>query len=172
MRTTLRWLLSLAVLIGTLSTAGTAGAAGRDGAAPDIEDRLLAIPGMSLVEETPYPGYRFFVLEYTQPVDHRRPAKGTFQQRLTVLHKDTSRPTVFFTSGYGLNTNPAAPSPPGSSTATRSPWSTVSSPSRPQPADWSKLDIWQAASDQHRLFTALKGTMTASGSPPAAPRAA
>ncbi len=29
-------------------------------------------------------------------------------------------------------------------------------PSRPQPADWSKLDIWQAASDQHRIFEALK----------------
>jgi len=29
-------------------------------------------------------------------------------------------------------------------------------PSRPDPANWSKLDIWQAASDQHRIFTALK----------------
>ena len=29
-------------------------------------------------------------------------------------------------------------------------------PSRPKPADWSKLDIWQAASDQHRIFKALK----------------
>ena len=29
-------------------------------------------------------------------------------------------------------------------------------PSRPDPADWSKLDIWQAASDQHRIFKALK----------------
>ncbi|MGC5410129.1 aminopeptidase, partial [Streptomyces sp. DT225] len=28
--------------------------------------------------------------------------------------------------------------------------------SRPSPADWSKLDIWQAASDEHRVFTALK----------------
>ncbi len=54
---------------------------------------------MSLVEEKPYTGYRFFVLNYTQPVDHRKPSKGTFQQRITVLHKDVSRPTVFFTSG-------------------------------------------------------------------------
>ncbi|MFD4750912.1 aminopeptidase, partial [Streptomyces rubiginosohelvolus] len=28
----------------------------------DIKDRLLAIPGMSLIEEKPYTGYRFFVL--------------------------------------------------------------------------------------------------------------
>ncbi|MCP9945772.1 aminopeptidase [Streptomyces somaliensis] len=158
MRTTLRWLLSLVVLIGTLSTAGTATAAGRDSAAPDIKDRLLAIPGMSLIEEQPYPGYRFFVLGYTQPVDHRRPAKGTFQQRLTLLHKDTSRPTVFFTSGYHLNTNPRRSEPTrivdGNQVSLEYRFFT---PSRPQPADWSKLDIWQAASDQHRLFTALKG---------------
>ncbi|MDR3080986.1 MAG: aminopeptidase, partial [Streptomyces sp.] len=29
-------------------------------------------------------------------------------------------------------------------------------PSRPAPADWSTLDIWQAASDQHRIHQALK----------------
>ena len=49
-------------------------------------------PGMSLIEEKPYTGYRFFVLNYTQPVDHRQPSKGTFQQRITVLHKDVSPP--------------------------------------------------------------------------------
>ncbi|MFF9627693.1 MULTISPECIES: S28 family serine protease [Streptomyces] len=167
MRTTLRWLLSLVVLIGTMGAAGTATAAGpdsagrdtagTDAAGQDIKDRVLAIPGMSLIEEKPYPGYRFFVLGYTQPVDHRRPGKGTFQQRLTLLHKDTTRPTVFFTSGYGLSTSPRRSEPTrivdGNQVSLEYRFFT---PSRPQPADWSKLDIWQAASDQHRLFTALK----------------
>ncbi|WP_175408165.1 S28 family serine protease [Streptomyces sp. TRM64462] len=158
MRRTLRWLLSLVVLIGTVSAAGTATAAGpTDSATPDIKDRILAVPGMSLVEEKPYPGYRFFVLSYTQPVDHRRPAAGTFQQRLTLLHKDTSRPTVFFTSGYHVNPNPRRSEPTrivdGNQVSLEYRFFT---PSRPQPADWSKLNIWQAASDQHRLFTALK----------------
>ncbi|MEV5436035.1 S28 family serine protease [Streptomyces sp. NPDC052682] len=165
MRKALRWLLALTVLIGTLGTAGAATAAepGATGQASttDIKDRLLAIPGMSLIEEKPYPGYRFFVLNYTQPVDHRHPSKGTFQQRITVLHKDVSRPTVFFTSGYNVNTAPRRSEPTqivdGNQVSLEYRFFT---PSRPAPADWSKLDIWQAAGDQHRVFTALKQIYT------------
>ncbi|MEV7088549.1 S28 family serine protease [Streptomyces sp. NPDC093085] len=180
MRKALRWVLSLVLVIGTVTTAGaaTAGAAtpasttgttaasgspGSIGAtssaadSTDIKDRILAIPGMSLIQEKPYEGYRYFVLEYTQPVDHRNPAKGTFQQRLTLLHKDTDRPTVFFTSGYNVSTNPSRSEPTrivdGNQVSLEYRFFT---PSRPQPADWSKLTIWQAASDQHRIFTALK----------------
>ncbi|MBC9725185.1 S28 family serine protease [Streptomyces sp. TRM68367] len=166
MRNALRWLLALTVLIGTLGTAGAATAAEPEATArttgttdtTDIKDRLLSVPGMSLIEEKPYPGYRFFVLNYTQPVDHRRPSKGTFQQRITVLHKDVARPTIFFTSGYNVSTTPRRSEP-----AQIVDGNQVSmeyrffNPSRPDPADWSKLDIWQAASDQHRIFKALKG---------------
>ncbi|WP_030614035.1 S28 family serine protease [Streptomyces sclerotialus] len=166
MRRTLRWLLSLVVLIGTLgagtATAGAATAAGPAGttadsrAGADIKDRLLAIPGMSLVEEKPVDGYRFFVLKYTQPVDHRHPGKGTFQQRITVLHKATDRPTVFFTSGYNVSTSPTRSEPTkiidGNQVSMEYRYFT---PSRPEPADWKKLDIQQAAADQHRIFKAL-----------------
>ncbi|WEH17793.1 S28 family serine protease [Streptomyces sp. VNUA24] len=155
MRKALRWVLSLVVLIGTLSTAGAATAAGSDTA--DIKDRLLAIPGVSLIQEKPYPGYRFFVLNFTQPVDHRNPKKGTFQQRITVLHKDTTRPTVFYTGGYNVSTNPGRREPTqivdGNQVSMEY---RFFNPSRPSPADWSKLDIWQAASDQHRIFRALR----------------
>lgn len=163
MRKALRWLLALTVLIGTLSTAGaaTAAQAGRSGQVADIKDQLLAIPGMSLIQEKPYTGYRYFVLNYTQPIDHRHPSKGTFQQRITVLHKDVSRPTVFYTSGYNVSTTPSRSEPTRIADANQ-----VSleyryfTPSRPAPADWSKLDIWQAASDQHRVFKALKPIYT------------
>ncbi|MDT9701359.1 S28 family serine protease [Streptomyces sp. P17] len=156
MRKALRWLLALTVLIGTLSTAGAATAAQPE-ATTDIKDRLLSIPGMSLVEEKPYTGYRFFVLNYTQPVDHRQPSKGTFQQRITVLHKGVSRPTVFYTGGYNVSTTPSRREPTqivdGNQISMEYRYFT---PSRPAPADWTKLDIWQAASDQHRIFKALK----------------
>ncbi|MGW5636735.1 S28 family serine protease [Streptomyces sp. NPDC003832] len=156
MRKALRWLLALTVLIGTLSTAGAATAAQPEATA-DIKDRLLAIPGMSLIEEKPYTGYRFFVLNYTQPVDHRHPSKGTFQQRITVLHKDVSRPTVFYTGGYNVSTTPSRREPTqivdGNQISMEYRYFT---PSRPAPADWTKLDIWQAATDQHRIFKALK----------------
>ncbi|GAA2089930.1 S28 family serine protease [Streptomyces albiaxialis] len=163
MRRTLRWLLSLVVLIGTVSAgAATAGAAPSDApAAPaakkDIKDRILAIPGMSLIEEKPVDGYRYFVLNYKQPVDHRHPSKGTFKQRISLLHKGEDRPTVFFTSGYGLNTNPSRSEPTQMTDGNQvSMEYRFFTPSRPEPADWSKLDIWQAASDQHRIFKALK----------------
>nr|WSZ96075.1 aminopeptidase [Streptomyces sp. NBC_00857] len=166
MRKALRWLLSFVLVIGTVATAGAATAADRSADhqaatdatdTTDIKDRILAIPGMSLVQEKPYEGYRYFVLTYTQPVDHRRPSKGTFQQRVTLLHKDTDRPTVFFTGGYNVSTNPGRSEPTrivdGNQVSMEYRFFT---PSRPQPADWSKLDIWQAAGDQHRIFTALK----------------
>ncbi|MEU9155572.1 S28 family serine protease [Streptomyces sp. NPDC048417] len=159
MRKALRWLLALTVLIGTLSMAGSATAAGPEAA--DIKDRLLAIPGMSLIQEKPYPGYRYFVLNYTQPVDHRHPDRGTFQQRITVLHKDVSRPTVFYTGGYNVSTTPSRREPTqivdGNQVSMEYRFFT---PSRPAPADWTKLDIWQAASDQHRIFKALKKIYT------------
>jgi hypothetical protein len=166
MRKALRWLLALAVLIGTLSTAGAATAAepeatGSTTGTADIKQQLLSIPGMSLIEEKPYTGYRFFVLNYTQPIDHRHPSKGTFQQRITVLHKDVSRPTVFYTGGYNVSTTPSRREPTqivdGNQVSMEYRFFT---PSRPDPADWSKLDIWQAASDQHRIFKALKKIYT------------
>ncbi|QNE77188.1 aminopeptidase [Streptomyces finlayi] len=175
MRKALRGVLSLAVLIGTVTATGaSAGAAtaaeptatqsstiSGDASSEDIKDRILAIPGMSLIQEKPYPGYRYFVLNYTQPVDHRNPYKGTFEQRVTLLHKDTSRPTVFFTSGYNVSTNPSRSEPTqiidGNQVSLEYRFFT---PSRPAPADWSKLDIWQAASDQHRVFKALKKLYT------------
>ncbi|MBW5482544.1 S28 family serine protease [Streptomyces bambusae] len=160
MRKALRWLLSLVVLIGTMGAAGaTAQAATAADATTgtDIKDQILAVPGMSLIEEKPYTGYRFFVLNYEQPVDHRQPWKGTYLQRITLLHKDTTRPTVFFTSGYNVNTNPRRSEPTtivdGNQVSMEYRFFT---PSRPDPANWGNLDIWQAASDQHRIFTALK----------------
>ncbi|MEU6158365.1 S28 family serine protease [Streptomyces sp. NPDC047130] len=171
MRNALRGAVALGVLMGTLgtvttatavqpeATATTAATAATTGvnAEADILDRLLAIPGMKLIQEKPYTGYRFFVLNYTQPVDHRDPSKGTFQQRITVLHKDVSRPTVFYTGGYSVSTNPSRREPTQIVDGNQiSMEYRFFSPSRPDPADWSDLDIWQAASDQHRIFRALK----------------
>ena len=108
MRKVFRWLLALVMLTGMAGGGATTATAATG---TDIKDRILAIPGMSLIEEKPVDGYRFFVLNYTQPVDHRHPSKGTFQQRITLLHKSANRPTVFYTSGYGLSTTPARREP-------------------------------------------------------------
>ncbi|MER7047235.1 S28 family serine protease [Streptomyces jumonjinensis] len=164
MRKTLTGFISLALLMGTVSAAGAVTAAApaapataARGAEADIRDRLLAIPGMRLISEEPSEGHRFFTLGYTQPVDHRDPGGAVFEQRFTLLHKSTSRPTVFHTSGYELGTYPGRTEPTriidGNEVDLEHRYF---GSSRPEPADWSKLTIRQAADDQHRLFTTLK----------------
>ncbi|MEU3710786.1 S28 family serine protease [Streptomyces catenulae] len=157
MRRTFSWLVPVAVLIGTAgATTAPATAATTAPQPQDIKERLLAIPGMHLVEEKPVDGYRYFVLTYTQPIDHRHPGRGTFEQRLTVLHKSVDRPTVFYTSGYNVGTSPSRSEPTqiidGNQVSLEYRYFT---PSRPQPADWKKLDIRQGADDQHRIYQAL-----------------
>ncbi|MFF3596398.1 S28 family serine protease [Kitasatospora indigofera] len=165
MRTTLKRLLVAAVLIPLLALGSAAPAlasgegAGPAAAATDIKDRLAAIPGVTVTEEKPTTtGHRYFLLTYTQPVDHRRPWLGTFQQRFSVLHRGEDRPTVFYTNGYTLGTTPSRTEPTrlldGNQVSVEYRYFT---PSRPQPADWSKAGIQQAAGDAHRLITALKG---------------
>ncbi|HST81771.1 MAG TPA: hypothetical protein VLL08_08570, partial [Kineosporiaceae bacterium] len=158
MRKATRALLVLAMFIGLVGAPVALPSTAR-AAEPDIKDQLLAIPGISLIEEKPVstPGYRFFLLNLTQPVDHRQPNGATFQQRISVLHKDVSRPTVLFTSGYGLSTTPNRSEPTrivdGNQVSMEYRFFT---PSRPEPADWSDLTIWQAATDEHRIYQALK----------------
>jgi PS-10 peptidase S37 len=126
--------------------------------AQDIAEQLEAIPGMTVVEEKAAPApYRYFVLEFAQPNDHLKPLRGSFQQRLTVLHRGTDRPTVLHTSGYNVGTSPSRSEPTrlvdGNQVSTEQRFFT---PSRPQPPDWTRqLTIWQAASDHHRIVAAL-----------------
>jgi hypothetical protein len=132
--------------------------------AVDIVDQLTAVPGLRILEERAAPApYRFFVLSYTQLADHRRPSAGTFQQRLTLLHRDTNRPMVLHTTGYGVPDRVFRAEPTrlvdGNQISVEQRFFT---PSRPAPADWSTLTVWQAATDHHRLVEALEPIYAAS----------
>jgi hypothetical protein len=151
-----RMLLPMALVASLVGVAGVAGPA--QAAEVDILDRLKAVPGLTVLQEQPAPApYRFFVLSYTQPVDHRRPAAGTFQQRFTLLHRGTDRPMVLHTTGYNVPIRVFRAEPTrlvdGNQISVEQRFFT---PSRPQPADWTKLTIWQAATDHHRIVNALK----------------
>jgi len=151
----MRWQIGRSLSLMVVSAAAIARA--------DIVDELAAVPGMTLVAEQapPGPGLRFFQLTYTQPVNHLDPSRGTFEQRLTLLHRSESAPTVAFTSGYS-----------GRQTAFRSePTALVDgnqlgfeerffAESRPEPADFGDLDIYQAAADHHRAIQALRPIYT------------
>ncbi|KAA5830187.1 aminopeptidase [Saccharopolyspora hirsuta] len=150
-----RALVTIAAVCGVLLVGAPVGAAPP---ADDVRDRLAAVPGLTVVGERPTePGFRLFDLTFTQPADHRHPEAGQFQQRLTLLHRDLTRPTVLYTSGYNLPEKTTRTEPTrlvdGNQVSLEHRFFT---PSRPDPADWNDLDIWQAATDQHRVITALR----------------
>lgn len=126
--------------------------------AGDIVARLNAVPGMKVLWEKPSgdPTYRFFLLSYRQPADHRHPGGASFEQRFTLMHKATNRPMVLHTTGYNLQEVAFRSEPTqivdGNQISVEQRFFV---PSRPQPADWSDLSIWQAATDHHRLVRAL-----------------
>jgi hypothetical protein len=127
--------------------------------APDILDQLRAVPGLTVVSEQPAPaGFRFFMLTFRQPADHLNPQAGTFEQRLQLLHRGTDRPMVLHTTGYNMPEFQFRSEPTRILDANQiSTEQRFFLPSRPAPADWSKLTIWQAATDHHKIINALKG---------------
>jgi hypothetical protein len=124
----------------------------------ELLDKLHAIPGLAVVAELPTStGGRFFRLTYEQPVNHLKPWKGTFTERAALYHQGETLPMVFYSGGYYYSPNPFRAEP------TRLLESNQLNiehrfflPSRPDPADWSDLTIFQQASDDHRLEKALK----------------
>ncbi|TDQ50239.1 S28 family serine protease [Actinorugispora endophytica] len=152
-------LLAAAVLL--LTAAPTAAA--QETTEPDIRARLEAVPGLTVVEEKSVPaeGFRYFVLSFTQYTDHDRPRAGTFEQRLTLLHRGFDRPTVLHTSGYQVSTVPSRSEPTrlvdGNQISTEQRFFGTS---RPDPADWDTLDIRQAAADHHRVIEAVDDVYT------------
>ncbi len=145
-----RVLLSMALMLGLVGVVGQASpAAAAEG---DILDQLNSVPGLTVISEGSVPApYRFFVLSITQAVDHRHPSAGTFQQRFTLLHRGTDRPMVLHTTGYNVPEFAFRSEPTvlvdGNQISVEQRFFT---PSRPEPADWSDLNIWQAATDHHR----------------------
>lgn len=67
----------------------------------DIAERLAGIEGMTVLEQnTGNPGYRFFRLFFSQPVDHEDLEGPVFLQYMTLLHRAETAPMVFETLGY------------------------------------------------------------------------
>jgi hypothetical protein len=151
------WRTTAAALLTASALAVSTAPAAAEPAADDIADLLEAVPGLRVIQEAPtQEGWRFFVLGFRQPADHDRPRSGSFEQRLTLLHRGVDRPTVLHTSGYGVSLTPFRSEPTALVDGNQlSVEQRFFDPSRPDPADWDDLDIEQAADDHHRLITAL-----------------
>ena len=128
----------------------------------DIRTRLERGPGLTIVDDVPLgDGYRFFRLVFSQPIDHDNPQRGSFSQRLTLLHVDKTLPMVLHTTGYGLLDFPFRAEPTlvigGNQISVEERFFV---PSQPIPADWSTLTIRQAAADHHRIVDAFRTIYT------------
>ncbi len=91
-----------------------------------------------------------------QPLDHRDPDGGTFEQRLYISHFDPSSPVVLVTEGYDARYYYTA------EIAARLKCNQVMVEHRyfgrsaPDSLEWQYLDTWQAASDHHRIVQIFK----------------
>jgi hypothetical protein len=127
--------------------------------APDIAEQLADIPGMTVEERMPpAEGYRHFVLRYTQPVDHADPGGATFRQSIMLIHHDPQAPVVIDTAGYLAS--PEFPSYgllawmlDGNKVVVEH---RFFGDSVPDPPDYRRLNIDQAAGDHHRIIQALR----------------
>lgn len=124
----------------------------------DIYDFLQTVDGMTVDEVgSEIEGYRFFLLTYRQPADHDDLDGVWFDQRISLLHRERTAPTVLYTSGYygseGQRRTEVTRIVDGNQLRTEQ---RFFSPSRPEPADWSLLTIEQAAADHHRIVEAMK----------------
>ncbi|MCG8351991.1 MAG: hypothetical protein MI924_29850 [Chloroflexales bacterium] len=131
----------------------------------DILTYLNSIPGMEATELQNAPsGYRYFALNYQQPVDHYRDddddddaQDGVFTQRMVLLHRDASEPIVMVTHGYNLSISPGRVSLTRLLNANQLRVEhRYFGPSTPQPRDWDYLTIRQAAADHHRIIQAIR----------------
>jgi PS-10 peptidase S37 len=119
---------------------------------------LEALPDVHDVTEmsTAHAGYHYFVLHFTQPVDHADPSGGTFLEEVSLIHADVAAPLVIHTSGYWdyyLDTPVELTDLLGANQISIE--HRFFGTSRPDPADWSKLTIEQMADDEHAIVTSL-----------------
>jgi len=153
--------LTLALALPVLLLAACGGGGGKKTVEPPlpIDEALALAPHVVRVDEaqTGQGGYRLFLIQFEQPVDHANPAGPTFEQFAALLWKDYDLPVVLGTNGYGASRNPGRAEVTALLGANQL---TVEhrffDPSSPTPKDWSKLDIEQAANDLHRIVASLR----------------
>src|SRR5579859_2657176 len=99
--------------VGFIVAAVLAGSACGDNFGPpslthdQLLDRLRALPGVRASDAGSVPGfgsesYSYYVLHFTQPIDHDDPSLGVFDQEVSLLHRNERAPTpvIVDTSGY------------------------------------------------------------------------
>ena len=101
-----------------------------------------------------------YILKVKQPLSHKDPSKGSFTQRVIVMHRGLDRPTLVVTEGYGAGY--AAGPRYNNELSTYFNTNIVFvehrffQESKPEPCDWQYLRDEDAMADLHEVVTALK----------------
>ncbi|HEU4405781.1 MAG TPA: S28 family serine protease [Polyangiaceae bacterium] len=149
----------------SLGAQGGAGAAGSAGDCPadlsaSVLGALRAVPGLDArAAATEAPSACAFDLEFEQPIDHLAPGGPRFRQRARLLHRSASAPLSLASTGYALFGRQAADTElsallGANLLVVEHRYFPPSSP--PEPRDWARLTIEQAAADHHRFVEALR----------------
>ncbi len=124
-----------------------------------LQHKLQAMQGVTVTpmayDSTHY--QQKYELLFTQPVDHQNPEAGTFQQRVILGHKAFNLPMVVQLEGYGIYSE----RPNELTRLLNCNQLTIEhrffNNSRPVDSiPWQKLNIKQAAADQHHIIQQLK----------------
>jgi hypothetical protein len=143
---------------------------GEDGGPPALTqdqllERLRGLDGVTvekatLPDDTTVPKtVSYYILHFTQPIDHDHAELGTYQQEVALLHRDDRAPTpmIVSTSGYSDSWGDQRAELTELLDANQvSIEHRFYGSSRPETVDWSKLTIRQMASDEHAIIAALR----------------
>ncbi|MGC4067282.1 MAG: S28 family serine protease [Polyangiaceae bacterium] len=144
---------------GTTGNGGTSGAGGVTG---DPIERLERIEGIRVVSrEILSTGAIRFNLTIEQPNDHEQPAGPKFEQKIQLLHRSVDAPVVLISTGYdiemGFGGSELVPMLGANQLGIEHRFFGTS---KPDPLDWSLLNIEQAAADTHHIVESLRGLYT------------
>ncbi len=122
---------------------------------------LSDIPGLEFEElACRDPFTEKYLLFVTQPIDHKDPYKGTFQQRVFILHHDQDAPVLFTTEGYYAHYGSYPQYISELAQYLGSNEIIVEhryfEPSAPDSLDWQYLTVEQAATDHHEVVELMK----------------
>lgn len=130
--------------------------------AGELYDLLKNLPNVKSVEELKTNDFfqEKYLLLFEQPIDHKNPESGTFNQRVFVLHKSKDAPVVFTTEGYNANYAESSKYMNELSLILVANEIVVEhryfSKSVPDSIQWKYLTTENAAADHHEVYKSLK----------------
>ncbi|WP_394843193.1 hypothetical protein LZC95_39855 [Pendulispora brunnea] len=130
----------------------------------DIIVQLRNVPGIVEVREMAVtePGRRYLALRFEQPVDHHHPDGPKFTERFTMIYRSRELPMVLESTGYSVSSTRIWEVEPARMLQANQ----ISLEFRffgesvPATVDYTKINAFQAAADEHRLIQALRPLFT------------